>query len=696
MKMTEAEFLTFLQTEQEASHRYTSSEIEADREQSQRDYLRKPYGNELEGRSRVVSSDVFDTIEGILPDLLDVFVSSDKAVIFEPVGPEDAEGAEQATNACNYVFYKQNNGFLILYTALKDALLYKTGAIKWWWDVTPVATFTTYTTDEMQLAVYLTTHPDAQILEQEEVEPSEQEQQMALQGFPVPRKVRVKIKTVEKKGRVKVAAIPPEELRVSTKHDSPDLCDTPYAAHVYKVTLSQLRGMGFDVSEDDVTRAHDNADSEAAYRSDTLLNYRLEDDNASDPTTWEGWLREEYVLVDFDGDGISERRRVLRLGDLILENKEVSHVQIAAFTPYILTHQFHGLSVADLLSDIQKISTDIWRQQLDNLDLANNQETVVLTDSQGNPLADLDDLLNRRPGGIIREKLQGAVRPYVENWKGIESLPMVEVMAGIRESRTGYTRYSQGMDAESLNKTATGITKIMNATQKRMRLMARIMAECLVAPMFRGIFKTLTDYCMEPLSMRLNGGFTQYDPQEWRDGYDMTVNVGLGTGDNFEQMQYLQQIAAAQMAMMQSPMGGRIVNEANVYKTHARIAEKAGFKNPGEFWTDPTQLPPRPPPPPPPEVIKAQAEMQFKQQDMQMKGAQLQADMQHQQQTAAIELQKAQVELQIKQAELELKRQALQLKAEEAALDAQIAQQRAVMQASDDMARAQRIQNDGY
>lgn len=696
MKMSEAEFLTFLQTEQEASHRYTSSEIEAAREQSQRDYLRKPYGNELEGRSRVVSSDVFDTIEGILPDMLDVFVSSDKAVVFDPVGPEDAQGAEQATNACNYVFYKQNNGFLVLYTALKDALLYKTGAIKWWWDVTPVPTFTTYTTDEMQLAVYLTANPQAQILEQEEVEPTQQEQQMLLQGFPVPRKVRVKIKTVERKGRVKVAAIPPEELRVSTKHDSPDLSETPYAAHVYKVTLSQLRGMGFDVDEDDVTRAHDNADTEAAYRSDTLLNYRLEDDNASDSTTWEGWLREEYVLVDFDGDGISERRRVLRLGDMILENNEVSHVQIAAFTPYILTHQFHGLSVADLLSDIQKISTDIWRQQLDNLDLANNQETVVLTDSQGNPLADLDDLLNRRPGGIIREKMQGAVRPYVENWKGIESLPMVEVMAGIRESRTGYTRYSQGMDAESLNKTATGITKIMNATQKRMRLMARIMAECLVAPMFRGIFKTLTDYCMEPMSMRLNGSFAQYDPQEWRDGYDMTINVGLGTGDTFEQMQYLQQIAGAQMALMQSPMGGRVVTEANVYQAQARIAEKAGFKNPGEFWTDPSKLPPRPPPPPPPELLKAQAEMQFRQQDMQMKGAQLQADMQHQQQTAAIELQQAQVELEIKRAELEIKRQALQLKADEAALDAQIAQQRAVMQASDDMARAQRIRNDGY
>ena len=328
-----------------------------------------------------------------------------------------------------------------------------------------------------------------------------------------------------------------------------------------------------------------------------------------------GWLREEYVLCDFDGDGIAERRKIMRLGKKVLENVEFSHVPIAAWTPYLLTHRFAGLSVADLVEDFQRISTDIMRAQLDNLDLANNQETVVLTDAQGNPQADIDDLLNRRPGGILREKAQGAIRPYVERWQGIEAMPMVELLEAKKENRTGYTRYSQGLDGESLNQTATGVQKIMDASQKRMKLMARIMAEALVAPMFRGIFKTLTDYCMEKLSFRLSNEFVQYDPQEWRDGYDMSINVGIGTGDKMAQAAYLQQIAQAQFALLQSPLGGRVVTEANIYATQARIAENAGFKNPAEFWTDPSNMPPPPPPPPDPKMQIEMAKMQAAQQE---------------------------------------------------------------------------------
>jgi hypothetical protein len=325
--------------------------------------------------------------------------------------------------------------------------------------------------------------------------------------------------------------------------------------------------------------------------------------------------------VDFDDDGIAERRCIVRLGKKMLDNYECSHVQIAAWSPYIIPHKFTGLSPADLISDAQRIGTDILRAQLDNLALANNQETVVLTDSQGNPLADLDDLLNRRTGGIMRERTPGAIRPYVERWQGVEAMPMIEQLQTIKENRTGYTRYSAGLDGDSLNKTATGVTKIMNASQKRQKLMGRICAEALVAPTFRGIFKTLTDYCMEKLSIRLNGNYVQYDPQEWRDGYDMTINVGIGQGDEIQQAAMLQQIAGAQMALMQSPMGGRVVTEANIFEAQSAIAENAGFKNPARFWTDPQSLPPPQPPPPDPKMQLEQAKMQAAAQEAQAKRA---------------------------------------------------------------------------
>ena len=150
----------------------------------------------------------------------------------------------------------------------------------------------------------------------------------------------------------------------------------------------------------------------------------------------------------------------------------------------------------------------------------------------------------------------------------------------------------------------------MNASQKRQKLMGRICAEALLCPTFRGIFKTLTDYCMEKLSFRLNGQFVSFDPQEWRDQYDMTINVGIGQGDELQQAQMLQQIAAAQMAYMATPLGGRVVTEQNIFEVQAEIAENAGFKSPERFWTDPTKLPPPQPPQPDPKIALEQAKLQ--------------------------------------------------------------------------------------
>lgn len=676
-KMDELELLRFLEAEAAAAYHHASGTIAAEREKALRAYMREPYGTEVEGRSSAVASDVFDAVEGMLPDLIEVFASTDKAVVFDPVGPEDVEGAEQATNACNHVFYKQNNGFLILYAAAKDALLMKTGGVKWYWEKKRTPTFTTYRdVSEIQLAGFLAANPGAQVLEQEEAEtPPEVAAQYAAQGMVPPRVFSVvKIKTVEEKGRVRIVNVPPDELQVSRRHNSILLDECPYVAHVCEKTLSEVREMGFDVSVDDMKAAQDEATTQDRELRDSLQGGRYgwwkEDNQDLDESQTRGWLREEYVLCDFDGDGIAERRQIFRLGKKVLSNVEFSHVPIGAWTPYLLTHRFDGFSVADLVEDFQRISTDILRAQLDNLDLANNQETVVLTDSQGSPMANLDDLLNRRPGGILREQAQGAIRPYVERWQGIEAMPMVELLEAKKENRTGYTRYSQGLDGDSLNKTATGVNRIMDASQKRMKLMARIMAEALVSPMFRGIFKTLTDYCIEKLSFRLNNKFVQYDPQEWRDGYDMSINVGIGTGDRMQQAQYLQQIAQAQFALLNSPLGGRVVTEANIFATQARIAENAGFKNPAEFWTDPSQMPP-PQPQPSPDQIKAQAEAQkiqfqaqqakeLKAMDLQDSAHKFQAEMQMQKEVDAnrqeYEARQKTLELQ-QQAQLEAMRQ---------------------------------------
>lgn len=649
MRMTESDLLSFLDSEASAAYKFTDGDLGSDRDKALRAYMRTPYGNEMEGRSSAVSSDVFDAVEGMLPDLLEVFTASDKAVVFEPIGPEDVEMAEQVTDACNYVFYKKNNGFLILYTAIKDGLMLKTGGIKWYYETVKTPTVSRYVgVDEMQIALFMQENKTAEIVQRELADPTPEDlRQAQMTGLPPPQRYTLKIRTIEEIGTVKVCALPPDELHVSRKHNSITLDNCPYVAHVTKRTLSEVRQMGYTVSIDDINAAkNDN------YTLSEFANERQggrfgwwNDDNPSDETMQMGFLRDEYVLVDYDGDGIAERRRIVRLGDVILENSECTHVPIAAWTPYILTHQFAGISVADLVEDFQRIHTEIVRQQLDNLYLANNQETIVQTDPQGNPLANIDDLLNRRPGGVIRERVSGAVRPYQVQWQGIQAMPMIEQLSVEKENRTGYTRYSQGMDADSLNKTARGMTMIMNASAKRMKLMARIIAEALVAPMFKGIFKTLTEFGMENISFRLNGKFVSVNPQEWRDQYDMTINVGIGTGDDVQKSQMLVQIAQAQAAVAKSPYAERLLNPKKIYNVQARLAETAGFKNPGEFWVDPDSLPPAQPKqaPPDPKILLEQAKLQN---DVHKTQAEMQ-----------IEQQQSAMELEFKRQEAELDRQ---------------------------------------
>lgn len=97
-----------------------------------------------DGRSSAVSSDVADTIEGLMPSLMDIFAGSDEVVRFEPVGAEDEEAAQQETDYVNHVFMQQNPGFMVLYSFLKDALLSKVGIVKVFGEESEIEEYETY------------------------------------------------------------------------------------------------------------------------------------------------------------------------------------------------------------------------------------------------------------------------------------------------------------------------------------------------------------------------------------------------------------------------------------------------------------------------------------------------------------------------------------------------------------------------
>ena len=632
-KMDENELLELLRRKEDSAAHYIHGTLGVEREQAMRSYHRQPYGNEEEGWSSVITSDVQDTVEWLLPSLLKTFTSTDKAVSFEPTTAADVKGAEQATDACNYVFYKQNNGFLVLYTAIKDALTLRNCAVMWRKETNEVVSTLPFKDATPEMLAMLT-QDGSEIIEANEapiIDPQTGQPAFdPMTGMPLIGYTG-RFKKVEEKTIIRVEAFNPADLLVDREWTSPLLADCPYTARLMKVTLSDLKQMGFnDVTADELRASDISNESERLSNVENQSGHYLEsiaDSDSNDDSLAEGYLRIEYVLADIDGDGISELSCIYRLESKILKMEVVSHVPFATFSPVLNTHRWDGLSVDDLVGDLQKLHTEMLRQTLNNLYLTNSPRHTILTDSQGSPYVNIDDFLNMRPGGAVRQTREGAVQPLITPFAAGGAMPMLDYIQGMREERTGVSKTSQGLNPDSLNNTATGRALDQSAAQQRIELIARIIAEILLKPVFLGVLKLLTDGGMEKLAFRLRDEFVEYDPNEWRDQYDMTVNVGLGTGDANQKIQALQMIAQNQIALM--PMG--LATPENIYHTQTKIVEAAGFKDVQNFLQDPRGKPPQPPPPNPMlqiEQIKQQGIAQKAQFDAQNEEKKLQIEAQ--------------------------------------------------------------------
>lgn len=641
-KMTDDTLLKHLQSNEDDAAQYVEA-IGATRLASMREYYREPYpgDEELDGWSTIVTSEVQDTVEWVLPELLDVFTTSDEAVVFEPTAPEDVDGAAQATDTCNYVFYKQNNGFLTLYTAFKDALITQNCAVMW------------RTVKEQVRDVQAVQGAPAEVLAMLAAEGYEIEAAEPVMGAVEPL-FNAKVAQTRDKKKIVVEAFPPEQMIIKRGWTSPLLADCPYVARLMPVTLSDLKQMGFTGVTATELRASQDAmpdGLEEDYRiTRTDGGFTHEDDTVDneDDSLATGWLRIEYVLVDYDGDGVSERRVIHRLYDKILANEETDQVQIATTSPIINTHRWDGLSLAEVVSDIKRLKTDLTRAMVNGANLAVNPRKTVLTDANGAPYVEIDDLLDFRIGGIVRQTRQDALGVEPTPFNAAQILPVLSYVDDMAEKRTGVSKQQQGLDSNALrnDRTAAEVMMTANAAKQRVKLIARIFAETLVKPIFLGILKLLTAGDMEPLAFRLRGKFVQYDPNAWRDQYDMTVNVGLGTGDKQQQIAFFMQLAQMQAGLAQSPFGQLMIDPQKVYNTYAKIVELGGQKNIGDFIGNPEgkQMPP---PQPPPQIAieqaKMQQAMQGKQMEMQYKA---QADEMDRQLQAQLEMVRQQAQQQ--------------------------------------------------
>ena len=614
--LTDSELSSILHSEISSSLGYIGSDVTSQRQKSLEYYFGEPFGNEQEGRSQVVSTDVSDVIESILPTLLRTFAASDDVVRCDPVSSEDEEVAKQASDYLNYVFNKDNDGFVALYTLFKDALIQKNGIAKIYWDTSEKREQETYeklSEDEYIMlidedGVEVKEHSeyadqDAITAKQKMMEQTDDPMLMQqIEDAPTPMLHDCVITRIETYGKVKIETIPPEEFLIERRAKS--LQDANFLAHRTTVTRTELIEAGFDA--DIVSRLP--SDVADKYNEEKIARHRnLDydfDSNSGEASTDEITIFECYSRIDVEGDGIAKLRKITIAGTggyEILDNELCDSIPFVSLTPIMVPHRFFGRSVSEMTEDLQLIKSTVMRQLLDNMYLTNNNRVAVM-DGQVN----LDDLLTNRPGGVVRTKgSPGQVMmPMQTQTINQQAFPLLEYLDTVREQRTGITRYSQGMDADSLNKTATGVNVILTQAQMRVELIARIFAETGVKDMFTKIFELVVKHQDKERIIKIRNTFVPFRPMEWRNRCNISINVGLGTGSRDQQLAILNNILQTQLKALelQGTPAGPMVNLRNIYNTLSKIVENAGLKNAGLFFTDPDvgmqQMPPPQPPQP--------------------------------------------------------------------------------------------------
>ena len=660
-KMTDERLGSIIQSEITDSQNHFETEYSADRLKAIDYYLGEPFGNEIEGRSSVVSTDFADAVEQIMPSLMRIFTSSDKYVRYAPRTAEDVERAEQLTDYVNYIINSDNDGYRIMYNWFKDSLMFKLGVVKYCWDETSTVQEEEYEgLTEEELALLLA-NPDIEVVERQEnfvtaINELGEEMQV-VQDYDL------KVKITKKSGKIKIENVPPEEFLFNRRAKS--LEDCYFLCHKTTMSVSDLVSMGYDrkLIEDNAGLIDGDIDEERQKRFEDLESQSGTD--PVDPSQHEVVVHDITMKVDYDDDGVAEMRRILSIGDsgdVILENEVVDFIPFAVISPILMPHRLVGRSLFDLTEDLQTIKSTLLRQYLDST-YHSVLPRMVAVEGQVN----LDDLLDGTAGGIIRTRQAGAVQPLTGQGIGSEVQPLMNYLDQVKTSRTGISEASQGLDPSVLQSTtASAVSATVRGSQQKLESYARTIAETGVKDLFKGILHLVSTYQQQERIVRLRNEFIAVDPQEGSSGFDVIVNVGLGTADDEQKISFLQAIAQKQETILQTLGADNPICDLSQYvNTLRQITEIGGFKDANQFFKTPQavqmQMQMQQQQKQGQENPVAQAEMQKAQAEIEAKKMKLEADIALAREKASADIQLAREKM---QAELEMRRQELSMEAE--------------------------------
>jgi hypothetical protein len=548
-------------------------------------YEGQPLRNEIDGRSQIVLPDVQETVDYMLQSVMRTLTSAERVVEFEAVDESDEQAADDATVAIDYEFMRRQDGFRVLLDTCNDGLLRKIGIVK------AVMDKRERVTREQQVML-----PEELGMLPEGVEVED----VADNGDG---SITASLKITRVEQRATGVSVPTFEFRFSPNARHED--SAVYVAHVCPKTRGELVEMGFDREQVYSLPAYNKVDDQDT-ESATIDFFRYQE---SSPAVEEVELCEEYARIDVDGDGIAERVKVFRVentilryqgapvidemtggqavddrGEPLFEEGElavetVEEQPFSVFCPFPRPHHLIGYSLADKVMDIQYLRTMLARQMIDGMAFANLPRYEVSETLSGENT--LEDILNPIPGSPIRVRSPGAINAIGSNFDVGASLTAMEWAAGERESRTGITRLNQGLDADALNKTASGTAMMQAQGQQIEEFIARNMAE-MMSRFFMKLYRLMRS-AGEPMKLKVDGKYRMVNPREWPDDICVKVRVGLGTNSKDKRIQARMALYQPMLAAIEQGLAG----PEHAFKWMDGIARDTGIGTGDEFMFNP-------------------------------------------------------------------------------------------------------------
>ena len=557
--------------------------------------------------SRFVSMDVLDGVEATVAEIMPAF-TTDMIAFYEPDDERDEEAARTESELMNYLFMEEYSGYSLLQVALKDALLCRNCTVKTYWDERACVEYELHE-DIPELALQMVMQPTAEDQEVEvvyqevteqgdpsgmqeiesvamiapgvaqQVAQTEEGQQEAQQAMIAAQdKYTIKIKRTTIKGRPVVESVAPENVIVAGDHDSPMLHECRFVAHELLETQSSLIEQGFDpaIVEELGTHSTD-IDSYARKRVHSSDNYDYE---TADRSTRLILVYECYPLIDFDGDGIAERRKVVISCDRLLSNEEWGDVTLIGGTGTIVPHKYQGISLFDRLKEIQDSKTPVIRSIVDGTQLSSNPRIGIVTGE-----VNLDDLLTSRTGGAVRIDNANSVINLPNPEIPQSSYTMLEYFDQLRSERGGSAVGTSAQAMQVSGDTAHGIERAMSAMEMNNAVVARTIGETLIQGIFVQLHSLLREHHMGPVNARINGRWITTVPSDWKKRTSVSVQVGSSHAERARQSMVLGEVVADQKELI--AMGSPLADEKGLYAAMADRVALNGIKEPERYLIDP-------------------------------------------------------------------------------------------------------------